>query len=330
QLEAAFPEDAVAFSSGSRDGKHVIVRVWSDRDPGSFYLLDRDAKQTALLTRVKPWLSPDDLAPSTPISIRARDGVELDGYLTRPLGQAESGGGWPMVVLPHGGPFGLRDEWSYDEEVQLLAARGYATLRVNFRGSSGRGRNFVEAGFREWGGRMQADVIDATRWAVEEGHAAPGRICIWGTSYGGYAALMGAALAPDLYRCAVATAAVTDLNVSWRWGDIQRSTWGKNFLEETMGSDSARLREASPVTHAADIRAEVLLVHGRRDARVSYEHAKAMIEAFEKAGKPVEQEVFSNETHGIYGDENRSVYYTRVLGFLDRHIGTGSAPGDGP
>lgn len=321
QLEAAFPEDAVAFGSGSRDGKHVVVLVWSDRDPGSYYLLDRDARKTALLTRAKPWLSPDTIAPTTPVSFRGRDGTELDGYLTLPLSYAGSGYPPPLVVMPHGGPFGVRDGWGYDAEVQILAAHGYSTLRVNYRGSSGRGRAFEEAGFRQWGAKMQDDVIDATRSAIDNGHADASRTCIWGASYGGYAALMGAALAPDLYQCAVATSAVTDLNLSWRWGDIQRSTRGKNFLAETMGSDPALLRSASPVAHAADIPADVLLVHGRMDRRVSYEHAKAMLAAFERVGKRVDHEVFLNETHGVYGDENRTAYYQRVLGFLRKNIG---------
>lgn len=318
QLEAAYPEDAVVLSSGSRDGAHVVVGVAADRDPGSYYLLDRASKKSALLARSKDWLSLDTLATSQPVEITARDGVVLHGYLTVPL---QRDGDAPLVVLVHGGPFGVRDGWSYDEEVQLLAARGYAVLRVNFRGSAGRGRAFIESGYREWGGRMQDDVTDATRWAIAQPGIDGDRTCIWGTSYGGYAALMGAVREPALYRCVVAAAAVTDLNISWRWGDIQRSAWGRHYLETAVGRPGRALGEISPVQHAAAIRAEVLLVHGRRDQRVSYEHAKAMLAAFERAGKPVEHEFFVNETHGIYGDENRAAYYRRVFAFLDRHAG---------
>lgn len=325
KVEEAFPDDAVALTSGTRDGQHAVVLVWSDRDPGSYYLLDRAARRTTLLARAKTWLSPEDLASSQPISFMARDGTELHGYLTLPNASpaGAAGGSPPLVVMPHGGPFGVRDAWAYDEEVQILAAHGYATLRVNFRGSDGHGRAFEEAGFRQWGRTMQDDVTDATRWAVAQGHADPARTCIWGSSYGGYAALMGAAQAPDLYRCVVATAAVTDLNLSWRWGDTQRSAWGKKFLDRAMGSEPRELLAASPVSRAGSIRADVLLVHGKRDRRVSYEHAKAMLAAFEKAGKPVEHEFFRNETHGIYGDENREAYYRRVLAFLDENIGNG-------
>ena len=323
-LEAAFPEDAVAVTSGARDARHAVVMVWGDRDPGSYYLFDRESKRSALMVRAKPWLDPEALAPARPVSIPARDGTLLDGYLTMPLHAASP----PLVVMPHGGPFDVRDGWDYDEEVQLLAARGYAVLRVNFRGSAGRGRAFVEAGFRQWGGLMQDDLTDATRWALANGHGA-GRTCIWGSSYGGYAALMGAVRAPELYQCVVATAAVTDLNLSRKWGDIRRSRHGRKYLDRAVGEDPRQLREISPVAHADRIRADVLLIHGKRDQRVSFEHAKAMLAAFEKAGKTVDHDFFGNETHGIWGDENRMSYYTQVLDFLDSHIGP-KRPSDGP
>lgn len=323
ELEQAFPDDAVALISGTRDGRHAIVNVWSDVDPGTYYLLDRATKVTSLVARAAPWISPDQLATSRPISFRTRDGLDMTGYLTLPLGIA---GRPPLVVMPHGGPFGVRDAWAYDEEVQILAAHGYAVLRVNFRGSDGFGRSFEESGYRQWGLRMQDDVTDATHWAIGNGHAAPGRICIWGTSYGGYAALMGAAREPELYRCVVATAAVTDLNISWRWGSIQRSRWGRNFLEQSIGKDRTALHEISPVRHAGSISADVLLVHGKRDRRVSFEHAKAMMAAFDLAGKNVENDFFGDETHGIHGEENRHAYYEQVLAFLDARLGPPAVP----
>ena len=323
QLEAAFPDDAVAFTSGTRDGEHAIVSVWSDVDPGSYYLFDRAARNTSLVARATPWLSPDELAPSRPITFATRDGIEMTGYLTIPLAAV---GRPPLVVMPHGGPFGVRDSWSYDEEVQVLAANGYAVLRVNFRGSDGFGRSFEESGHRQWGLRMQDDVTDATRWAIAQGHADAGSICIWGTSYGGYAALMGAVREPDLYKCVVATAAVTDLNLSRKWGDTQRTRWGRHFMEQAIGKDQKELFELSPVKHAASIRADVLLVHGKRDSRVSFEHAKAMLAAFDRAGKAVEHDFIANETHGIHGDENRQAYYRQVLAFLDARLRPRTAP----
>jgi dipeptidyl aminopeptidase/acylaminoacyl peptidase len=327
QLEAAFPDDAVDFGAGSRDGKFAIVHVWSDRDPGSDYLFDRDARKTQLLFRRKPWLDPAAMATTQAIAFKARDGLELHGYFTAPLHAGT--GPAPLVVMPHGGPYGISDDWGFDEEVQLLAARGYAVLKVNFRGSSGYGRKFLESGFREWGGKMQADVTDATRWAIQQGLADPSKVCIWGGSYGGYAALMGAIEEPDLYRCVIASSAVTDVNLMWKWGDIHRSISGRSYLKRDVGDDPKHLREVSPVAHAGEIKAALFLVHGMRDDRVSYEHAKAMRAALDKAGKKYESWFPRDETHGIYGDENREEYYERVLKFLDANIGNAAAVADG-
>jgi dipeptidyl aminopeptidase/acylaminoacyl peptidase len=318
QLEAAFPDDAVAFASGSRDGQHVLLQVWGDRDPGSYYMLDRASKKTALLAREKPWLNPEDLSRAQPVSFKARDGLEIQGYMTMP--SAVSGEVPPLIVMPHGGPFDIRDTWFYDEEVQILAAKGYAVLRVNFRGSGGFGRSFVEAGHRQWGKKMQDDVTDATRWAIAQGKIDPARICIFGSSYGGYSALMGVVQEPTLYRCSISTAGVTDLNLMRKWGDIQRRESGRHYLNTQIGDDVVELHEYSPVKHVAKIQVPVLLVHGRHDDRVSFEHAKTMQAAMEKAGKPLETYFFGNETHGIYDDENRKEYYERVLRFLAANL----------
>lgn len=317
QLETAFPEDAVWFSSGSRDGQHLIIGVSSDRDPGSYYLMDRAKKTTALLARAKPWLNPETLARAQPFAFKARDGLELNGYLTLPI---DAKGMPPLVVMPHGGPYWVQDGWGYDEEVQILAANGYAVLRVNFRGSDGFGWSFIEAGRKQWGRKMQDDVTDATRWAIAQGKIDPQRICIFGSSYGGYAALMGVVREPTLYRCAISTAGATDLNITRKWGDTHQTEGGRYYLDNYIGDDPEELFENSPLKHVAKIQVPVLLVHGEHDPRVSFEHAKAMQAAMQKAGKPLETYFFGNETHGIYGDENRKVYYERVLSFLSAHL----------
>lgn len=318
-MEAAFPQDAVAFIDGSRDGRHVVVKVWSDRDPGSFYMLDRDTRRMDLLAREKPWLDPEALARNEPIAFTTRDGIELHGYLTLPLAAASPP---PLVVMPHGGPFGVRDEWAYDEESQLLAANGYAVLRVNYRGSDGFGRAFERAGHRQWGLKIMDDIVDATRWATASGRVDPARVCLWGTSFGGYASLMGVAREPDLFRCAISTAGATNLVVTRKWGDTQRTAWGRRYLDEAVGDDEQALFEQSPVRHVDRIRAPLLLVHGQHDDRVSFEHARAMVAAMEKARKPVDTLFFTDETHGIYGEENRREYYDRVLAFLRTHLAT--------
>lgn len=316
-MEAAFPEDAVAFIDGSRDGRHVVVKVWSDRDPGSFYMLDRDTRRMELIAREKPWLDPESLARNEPIVFTTRDGIELHGYLTLPLAAASPP---PLVVMPHGGPFGVRDEWAYDEESQLLAANGFAVLRVNYRGSDGFGQAFERAGHRQWGLKIMDDIVDATRWATTSGRVDPARVCLWGTSFGGYASLMGVAREPDLYRCAISTAGATNLIVTRKWGDTQRTAWGRRYLDEAVGDEEKALFEQSPVRHVDRIRAPLLLVHGQHDDRVSFEHARAMVAAMEKARKPVDTLFFTDETHGIYGEENRFEYYGRVLDFLRTHL----------
>lgn len=318
-MEAAFPEDAVAFIDGSRDGRHVVVKVWSDRDPGSFYMLDRDTRRMDLVAREKPWLDPEALARNEPIVFTTRDGIELHGYLTLPLAAASPP---PLVVMPHGGPFGVRDEWAYDEESQLLAANGYAVLRVNYRGSDGFGQAFERAGYRQWGLKIMDDIVDATRWATASGRVDGTRVCLWGTSFGGYASLMGVAREPDLYRCAISTAGATNLIVTRKWGDTHRTEWGRHYLDEAVGDDEKALFEQSPVRHVDRIRAPLLLVHGQHDGRVSFEHARAMVAAMEKARKPVDTLFFTDETHGIYGEENRRKYYDRVLAFLRTHLAT--------
>ena len=317
-MEAAFPDDAVAFANGSRDGQHIVVKVWSDRDPGSFYMLDRKTRHMQLAARVKPWLNPEAMARNLPIAFTARDGTELHGYLTMPLATTSPP---PLVVMPHGGPFGVMDEWGYDEESQILAANGYAVLRVNYRGSDGFGQAFERSGYRQWGLKIMDDIVDGTRWAMTGGRSDPRRVCIWGTSFGGYAALRGVTREPDLYRCAISTAGATNLIITRKWGDTHQSEWGRNYLDEAVGDDEKALFDQSPVKHVASIKANVLLVHGNHDRRVSFEHARAMVAAMEKAGKPMETFFFDDETHGIYGEENRREYYGRVLKFLRANLG---------
>jgi dipeptidyl aminopeptidase/acylaminoacyl peptidase len=319
RLESQFPEDAVSFQSGTRDGKRVIVSVRSDRDPGSYYLMDREIGRMSLVARIKPWLDPESLAKTEAISFKTGDGVELDGYLTMPTGDSTKP--VPLVVMPHGGPFEIRDSWLYDEEVQVLATRGYAVLRVNFRGSAGRGRSFVRSGYRQWGKKIQDDIVDGVRWAIAQGRVDPDRICVWGSSFGGYSALMGAIREPSLYKCAISTAGITDLNVARRWGDTQRSRYGRSYLIEAVGDDPAELHEQSPVKHVGKLQAKLLLVHGEHDQRVPFEHARVMNAALVRADKPPETLFFQQETHGIYGQQNRLKYYGRILSFLRENIG---------
>ena len=316
-LEAAFGDVPVLITSYTADGNTALVHTWSDTSPGDFYLFDIAGKKAAHLLSRREWFDPDAMNPKTPIRVKARDGLDLHGYLTVPRGT--SGRGLPMVVMPHGGPYGIQDGWGFDGDVQMLADAGYAVLQLNFRGSGGYGDAFQSAGAREWGGAMQDDLTDATRWAIAEGIATPDRICIYGSSYGGYAALMGVAKEADLYRCAAGNVGVYDLPIMQR-DDSRDSNRLENWSREWVG-EGEQLALNSPNRVAERIRVPVFLAAGHEDRIAPIAHTELMEKALRQAGVPVEALYFRNEGHGYYLEENRREYYTRLLAFLSRHLG---------
>ncbi len=324
-LEAAFGNQPVLITSQTADGKVALVQTWNDRNPGDFYLFDKQAKTADLLLSRAEWFDPRQAAPTRPIALNARDGLPLHGYLTVPKGS--DGKMQPMVVLPHGGPFWERDTWDFDSHVQLLADAGYAVLRLNFRGSSGYGRAFEEAGARQWGKAMQDDLTDATRWAIEQGIADPERICIYGASYGAYAALMGVAREPSLYQCAVGYVGVYDLPTMHTHGDIQERGSGETYLREWIG-ERDQLAAVSPNNLADRIEVPVFLAAGGEDERTPIEHSEMMERALRVAGVPVETLYYDTEGHGFYVQEHRREYYTRLLDFFARHLGGAPAATD--
>ena len=317
-LEAAFENQSVRITSQTADGRLALVQVSSDRNPGDFYIFDTVSKKADHLLSRRDWFEPETMAQAKPIKLTARDGLVLHGYVTLPHGS--SGKHLPAVVMAHGGPYGIQDAWGFDDDAQLLADAGYAVLQVNFRGSGGYGQSFTQAGAREWGGKMQDDITDATRWLVQQGIADPGRICIQGGSYGAYAALMGAAKEPGLYRCAVGYVGVYDLPTMHTHGDIQRRGSGETYLREWIGERNA-LAAVSPNRIADRIKVPVFLAAGGEDERAPIEHSKMMEQALKKAGVPVETLYYPNEGHGFYVEANRKEYYTRLLAFLSRHLG---------
>lgn len=323
-LEAAFPGDFPFITSSTADGRLSLVRTGSDRNPGDFFIFDNQARKAEHLISRRNWFDPEKMAATLPVSIAARDGLPLKGYLTIPAGSADKN--LPLVVMPHGGPFGIFDDWDFDSDRQMLAAAGYAVLQVNFRGSGNYGRAFRHAGARQWGGKMQDDVTDATRWAIAQGHADPRRICIYGASYGAYAALMGVAKEPDLYRCAVGYVGAYDLPTMHTHGDIQQRGSGETYLREWIGSRD-ELAAVSPNRMADRIKVPVFLAAGGEDQRTPIEHSKMMERALISAGKPVETLYYPNEGHGFYVEANRKAYYEKLLAFLGRHIGGKVASG---
>lgn len=317
-LEQAFDGELVRITSRTADGRLALVLTSSDRNSGDFFQFDTSAKKADHLLSRRAWLDPLAMAETRPVLLRARDGLPLHGYLTLPRGA--EGKGLPLVLLPHGGPYGIQDTWEFGEEQQLLAAAGYAVLQVNYRGSGGYGHRFEQAGARQWGRSMQDDLTDATRWAIAEGLADPSRVCIYGASYGAYAALMGVAREPALYRCAAGYVGVYDLATRSRalaGGARSTETWSEDWL----GSDPAELAATSPNRQAASIRVPVFLAAGGEDEITPVVHTRMMERALIAAGVPVQTLYYPTEGHGFYSVPHRVEYYGQLLDFLDRHIG---------
>ena len=326
-LRATFKDANIYFTSETRDMSMAVAEVSAPRTPPVFYLLD--VKNVKVLQRLpsRPDLKTEDLSPTDPIEVKVRDGVKIRGYLTTPNGKSKN---LPMIVLVHGGPHGPFDDYDFNYEPQLLASRGYAVLQVNYRGSGGRGREFMVSGYRRWGLEMQNDITDAVKWAIGYGVADRNRICIYGASYGAYAALTGAYREPDMFKCAVGLAGVYDLPLMFNRGDIKDLKSGVRYLNDILGNDEADLRERSPVYNAEKIKAAVFLIHGKEDERAPFEHAKRMREALQKAGNPPEWLSEGGEAHGIFNEDHRAHVYELMLQFFAMHIGTASEPAPPP
>ncbi|WP_445146358.1 S9 family peptidase [Dyella sp. Tek66A03] len=327
-LSHAMPGENIRIVSSSRDGSKSIVLGYSSMDPGTFYLWDNaTGKATALLQRAS-WIDPNKMAAMQPIEFKARDGLTIHGYLSTPPGKEEAKH-LPLVMFIHGGPYGIRDYWEYDPTVQAMATHGYAVLQVNYRGSGGYGNGFMQAGYHEWGGKMQDDVTDATHWAIQQGITMPGHVCIFGGSYGGYAALEGAMKEPDLYRCAIGYVGVYDLPLMLSRGDGSEGTTARNFWRSRLGTDEQKLSTHSPVNQVDRLKASVMLIAGGQDTRVPPVHAQNLRAALEKHGFAYEWLYQPNEGHGFYDEKHNAELYQRVTQFLDRNIGTGGSAGAG-
>ena len=317
QMKATFPGKEVRFLNSSWDSKLQLWYVYSDTDRGTYYLYDKEQGLSELIAP-HPWKRPDLMAPMKPVSITARDGLVMHGYLTLPKGKNKN---LPLVIHPHGGPHGPRDRWGYNPEVQFLASRGYAVLQVNFRGSGGYGHNFQYDAYGKWGQEMQDDLTDATLWAVKEGIADKNRLCIYGASYGGYASLMGVVREPDLYQCAIGYVGVYDLIHQRDNWDGRKTPSSQRYFARAVGSDEEKLKRISAAYQADKIKADVFIVHGGKDARVPWGNARILREAFDELNKPYEWMLAPKEGHGFRKKENKYELYSRMEQFLQTHIG---------
>ena len=316
-LYNAFKGDNVIITSKTANGKQIIVHINSDRNPGSFYLFDTQTMQAKFLFSSAPQIKPSEMAAMEPFRLKTPDGLILNGYITLPKGKSKN---LPTVVLPHGGPH-ARDYWGYNSQIQLLANAGYAVIQVNFRGSTGYGKNFMQAGYGNWGTKIQDDILLATKYAIEQGITDKNRVCIFGASFGGYSALQSAINQPDLYKCAIGYVGVYDLPLLYKEGDITAIKWGDAYLDKTLGTDVAAQKAQSPVYNVDKLKAPVLLIHGEDDERAPIEHALRLRTALDKKGHPYEWLVKDKEGHGFYNEENILETNQKILAFLEKYIG---------
>lgn len=305
--------------SQSADESVLVVNAFSDKNPGTYYLFKTKTGQLEFLADTRPWLKSAKLATMNPIEFSSRDGLNLQGYLITPPEYRK--GLLPVVVNPHGGPW-ARDNWGYDPEAQFLANRGYAVLNVNFRGSTGFGKNFWTASFKQWGKKMQDDITDGVQWLIHKNIAAPKRICIYGGSYGGYATLAGLAFTPDLYRCGISYVGVSNIftlmnTIPPYWEPMRQ------MLYEMVGhpeQEKELLTEASPLFHAHRIKAALFVAQGANDPRVKKQESDQIVEALRKRGVDVPYMVKDNEGHGFRLEENRMDFYRAMEKFLHKHL----------
>lgn len=323
-LEAAFPGKRVDITSQSEDEMLNVVAVHNDNDPGQYYLYDRSNNKITYLLSPMDWLKPESLVAMKPIEFKSRDGLTIHGYLTLPKGS--EGKKVPLIVNPHGGPYGVRDFWGFNPEHQFFANRGYATVQVNFRGSGGYGRKFQQAGYGgKWGAEMQHDITDAVNYLVEEGIVDPAKVCIYGASYGGYATMAGLTFTPDVYACGINYVGVTDVGLLF---SSMPKHWEpqRKVLEGRIGDpdDKELMDRMSPLAHVDKIKAPLMIVQGAKDPRVVKQHATDLRDALEDRGIELNDDEWimkNDEGHGFRKQENVLELYEKIDKFLGKHLG---------
>ncbi len=319
KIQAQVPNYTVSITRKNKDEDKLLVYANSDRYFGGYYLYDVKADKFEKLADFKPWISEDNMAEMKPISYTSRDGLTIHGYLTLPKGLEPKN--LPIVINPHGGPW-YRDYWEFNPEVQFLANRGYGVLQMNFRGSTGYGKEFWQASFKEWGRTMQDDITDGVRWLISEGIADSTRVAIYGGSYGGYATLAGITLTPELYCCAVDYVGVSNM---FTFMNTIPPYWEpyREMFYEMVGDpvkDSLALAAVSPVFHADKIQCPLFIAQGANDPRVNVAESDQMVKALQERGISVEYLVKDDEGHGFYNDENQLEFYSKMEQFFEQHL----------
>ena len=322
KIQMQLPGYEIGLTGVNKEENTLIVRTYSDKSLGAYYIYTTEDNKLEQIVEVSPWIDENEMSNQLPINYNSRDGLNINGYLTLPKGYTmENAKNLPVVINPHGGPW-ARDGWGFNPEIQFLANRGYAVLQMNFRGSTGYGREFWEASFKKWGREMQDDITDGTNWLIEKGIADKDRIAIYGGSYGGYATLMGLVKEPDLYAAGVDYVGVSNMFTFMKtippyWEPMLEMMYEMvGDLEE----DSTMLKEVSPVFHVDKIKSPLFIAQGKNDPRVNVDESDQMVEAMKNRGVEVEYLVKDDEGHGFRNEENRFEFYRAMENFLSKQL----------
>ena len=319
KLEKQLPDLEVRLTDLNKDETKAVIVTFSDKSRGTYYYYDIKENVLTKLADLSPWLNPEYMAEMKPISYKSRDGLTIHGYLTLPKGKDPKQ--LPVIVNPHGGPW-VRDYWGFNSEAQFLANKGYAVLQMNYRGSTGYGKEFWELSFKQWGKTMQDDITDGVNWLIDEGIANPEKVGIYGASYGGYATLAGLTFTPDLYACGVDYVGVSSL---FTFMETMPPYWElyKEMMYEMVGhpeNDKELLASSSPLLHVDKIKVPLFIAQGANDPRVKKSESDQIVEALKSNGVDVPYMVKENEGHGFYNEENRFEFYREMSKFFDKYL----------
>lgn len=321
-IRASFKGQAIGIGTYTKDRNITTISVRSDKNPGDYYLIDRRDNKVTYVASRNSQIDPKLMAAVEPFTMTARDGLKMYGLMTIPNGKELKD--LPMVIYPHGGPYGPRDRWGFDNRAQLLAHHGYLVVQLDFRGSGGYGKKFEKEGYTYWGTKMQDDITDATKWAINQGYADKDRICIHGVSYGGYASMQAVVREPDLYKCTIPDAGIYEVELQWKKADSFKGNRKarQNYFKQMFGTyeDQAVLDSRSPALNLENLKADIFLVHGTEDVRVPIENAYFLEKKLKEKGVKYKT-MYKKDGHGFQKIPHRLDLYKAILKFLKKHIG---------